>query len=157
MKIFAPALLVLTSSILMGTAVQAADEDYARASRGTRWLEGPGGLTIKMLVESSNLGGDEVEIGEVTFPVAAQGGDHVHGSHEIFYVLSGVLEHVVNGEAHRLEPGMIGIVRQGDTVAHRVASEEPVKALVIWAPGGEAERLSRFMDSRPVEAERTEP
>ena len=27
---------------------------------------------------------------------------------------------------------------------HRVLSDEPVRALVIWAPGGEAQRIARF-------------
>lgn len=56
-------------------------------------------------------------------------------------MLSGVLEHEVNGQSHRLEPGMVGIVRPEDTVAHRVLSDEPVTTLVIWAPAGE---LARF-------------
>jgi hypothetical protein len=46
---------------------------------------------------------------------------------------------------------MVGIVRPGDSVSHRVVSEEPVRALVIWAPGGEVERLARFFEQRPIE------
>lgn len=154
MRIIALNLLVLASAAVAVSAAPGEDA-YTRSTHGTRWLEGAGGLTIKVLVEASNLGSDEVEVGEVTFTAGSQGGDHVHGAHEIFYVLSGVLEHVVNGQAYRLEPGMVGIVRQGDTVAHRVVSEEPVKALVIWAPGGETERLAQFLDTRPVEADET--
>lgn len=126
-------------------------EEYDPSPAGTRWLEAANGLAIKVLVEAANLGGAEVEIAEITFPADSQGAAHVHGSVEIFYVLSGKMDHVVNGVSHPLDPGMVGVVRSGDRVAHGVLSEEPVKALVIWAPGGEAERLSQFFDSRPVE------
>jgi hypothetical protein len=57
----------------------------------------------------------------------------------------------VNGASHILEPGMVGIVRPGDTVAHGVSSEEPVRALVIWAPGGEADRIAPYFEQRPVQ------
>jgi len=126
--------------------------DYAKATRGTRWLEGRGGFSIKMLVERSNLGGDEVEVGEITFPVGAGAGarGHVHARVEIFYVLEGELDHVVNGESHRLGPGMVGIVRAGDRVVHRVVSDTPVRALVIWAPAGEAERIAGGFRERPI-------
>jgi quercetin dioxygenase-like cupin family protein len=143
---------VLAALALVAAASLPAQQapEYARSSRGTRVLEGAGGLAIKVLVEASNLGSSEVEIAEITFPAGSQGGGHVHGSHEIFYVLSGVLEHVVNDVPTLLEPGTVGIVRQGDTVAHRVPGDEPVKALVIWAPGGEAGRLASFFEERPV-------
>jgi mannose-6-phosphate isomerase-like protein (cupin superfamily) len=75
----------------------------------------------------------------------------VHGRIEIFYILAGRLDHVVNGESHLLRPGMVGIVRPGDEVIHRVVSDVPVKALVIWAPGGEADRIAGFLNERPIE------
>lgn len=61
------------------------------------------------------------------------------------------MEHIVNGESALLEPGMIGIVRKGDTVSHKIPSDVPCKALVIWAPGGEVERLAQFFESKPIE------
>ena len=128
-------------------------QQYERATSGTRWLEAASGLTIKILVESTNLGGTEVDIGEITFPVGSGsggGGGHRHAAVEIFYILSGEFEHTVNGESHVLTPGMVGIVRPGDEVIHKVLSEEPVKALVIWAPGGEAERLANFFTVREI-------
>ena len=60
------------------------------------------------------------------------------------------LDHIVNDMSHVLEPGMVGIVRPGDTVVHRVVSDVPVKALVIWAPGGEADRIAGNFRQRPV-------
>ena len=149
LRIFLP-LVVLASITTLSTLAQDAP-DYAISGQGTRILEGPNGLTIKMLVEATNFGGSEVEIGEITFPGKSPGGDHVHGTNEIFYVLSGKMEHIVNGESSILDPGMIGIVRKGDTVSHKILSDEPVKALVIWAPGGEAERLAQFFTVKPIE------
>jgi uncharacterized cupin superfamily protein len=126
---------------------------YEKAPSGTRWLEN-GALRIKVLVEAANLGSSDVEIGEITFPVGmspARG--HRHGAIEIFYVLEGELDHVVNGTSHLLKPGMVGIVRPGDEVIHRVASSVPVRALVIWAPGGEVARIAPAFQQRPIGAD----
>lgn len=128
------------------TAIPASAQDtdrFARASSGTRELTLPGGTTIKLLLEAANLGNDDIEVAEITFPVGTDPTSaHRHGATEIFYVVEGVLDHVVNGTAYRLEPGMVGVVKPGDEVIHRVASDLPVKALVLWVPGGEADRLA---------------
>lgn len=146
----------LALGIIVSSAVPALgqqDTEYEQASEGTRWLVGQNGFSIKMLVEASNLGAGEVEIGEITFPVGsgARGGGHVHGRVEIFYVLSGTFDHVVNGNANRLTNGMVGMVRPGDEVIHRVIGDEPVRALVIWAPGGEADRVAQNFEVRPID------
>ncbi len=141
--------MALAGSFPSGLDAQEPVPAYQRSSSGTRVLA-RGGLVIKMLVEQSVLGSGEVEVGEITIPVGSTGGAHRHGAIEIFYVLSGVMDHVVNGESHRLEPGMIGIVRPGDEVSHRVLSEQPVRAVVVWTPGGEADRLAPFFDVTPV-------
>ena len=128
-----------------------ANEQYEKATEGTRYLESRNGqLVIKVLVEEANLGSGEVEIAEITFPAGSRGGDHRHGAIEIFYVLSGTLEHVVNGESHMVGPGEVGIVKPGDAVAHRVPGDEAVKALVIWAPGGEVGRIAPGFNVRPI-------
>jgi len=116
---------------------------YARASSGTRELELPGGTRIKLLLEAANLGQDDIEVAEITIPVGTDPTRaHRHGATEIFYVVEGVLGHVVDGTEHRLEPGMVGVVRRGDEVMHRVLSDVPVRAVVLWLPGGEADRLA---------------
>jgi len=144
-----PFRFALTLGLLLGGVLSA--QDYERTSKGTRILSpAAGGLEIKVLVEPANFGGGEVEVGEITFPADGAGGPHVHQSHEIFYVLSGTMRHVVNGVAAELGPGEVAIVRKGDTVEHHVVGDEPVTALVIWAPGGEVARLSQFFESRPV-------
>ena len=118
-------------------------DGYARSSSGTRTLTLGSGTVIKMLLDASNLGGGEVEVAEITFAVgqSATAGHH-HGAMEIFYVIEGVLGHVVNGVEHRLEPGMVGVVRPEDEIIHRVLSDEQVKAVVLWVPGGEGDRIA---------------
>jgi quercetin dioxygenase-like cupin family protein len=143
--------LILHALLCLTVSAIAVGQDYEKSTAGTRILEGRGGLIIKVLVEHSNLGSDEVEVGEITFPAGSQGGGHRHEAIEIFYVLSGKMNHVVNGEAHVLGPGGVAIVKPGDTVSHEVVGDEPVKALVIWAPGGEAERIASVFEVRPIE------
>ena len=55
----------------------------------------------------------------------------------------------MNGESHLLSPGMLGFVRPPDEVNHVVPGDDPVKALVIWAPGGEAARVLRNWEKQP--------
>ena len=141
------AFAVLVASLLgvasdSEASAQQAD-GYARASAGTRVLALGSGTSIKMLLDSSNLGGEEIEVAEITFPVGLNPtAGHRHGAMEIFYIVEGVLGHVVNGEEHRLGPGMVGVVRPRDEVMHRVLSDVPVKALVLWVPGGEGDRIA---------------
>ena len=117
--------------------------EYARSSDGIRVLELGGGTTIEMLLDASNLGTDALEVAEITFPVGlSPSRGHGHGAMEIFYVVEGTLGHVVNGEEYRIEPGMVGVVKPGDEVIHRVLGDEPVRALVLWVPGGEADRIA---------------
>jgi quercetin dioxygenase-like cupin family protein len=145
-------LATLSAALLAAAAVAQPPPatEYEKFGKGTAVLEGPTGVVIEILVEASNLGSDEVEVAELTLPGGLEGGTHRHGSIEILYVISGRMDHVVNGVSHVLEPGMIGIVRPEDTVAHRVLSAEPVRALVVWAPGGEAARLRSRFTVRPA-------
>jgi quercetin dioxygenase-like cupin family protein len=99
------------------------------------------GTKIRMLLDEANLGGKEVEVGEITLPAGTHSGEHLHGSTEIFYVLEGELEHVVDGKSHLLKPGMLGFVKPPAKVNHIVPGKQPVRALVIWAPGGEGQRI----------------
>ena len=142
--------------ILVGTAVpvfgQAADIDYAKSSTGTREFARDA-LAIKILVEAQNLGSSEVEVGEITLPGNYRGSGHRHGAIEIFYVLEGTMEHVVNDVPQRLTSGMVGIVRPRDTVIHNVIGDTPVKAVVIWAPGGEVDRIRGAFPNERVFAE----
>ncbi len=101
------------------------------------------GNTWKLLLDKSNLGGNELEAAELTMPAGTNVGSHTHGSVEVIYVLSGVYGHEVNGKLYLLKPGMVGIVRPGDHVRHLVPKTGPTKVLIIWAPPGEAARVFR--------------
>ena len=130
-------LLALTAGVAAAQAVDSGST-YQPATKGFR-ASNLGPLAVKVLIDRAALGGDELELVEITFPAGAgtRGDGHTHRRVEVLYILSGELDHVVNGVAHHLVPGMAGIVRPGDTVIHRVTSADPVHALVIWAPGGE--------------------
>lgn len=109
----------------------------------SRTFVSPNGATeLKVLLDKANLGGGEIDVGEMTMPAGLDSAEHAHQSIEIFYVLSGELEHVVNGKSELLKPGMVGFVRPPDRVRHRVPGSAPVKTLVIWTPGGEAGRIA---------------
>ena len=145
-------LLALALLACSSATIAAQDSTYRRSSSGTRILENDTGTSIRILVENTVLAGTGVEVAEATMPVGAGSGpaSHRHGSTEIIYVLSGELDHVVNGEAHRLTAGMVGIVKPSDTVIHRVVGQSPVKVLLIWAPGGEVDRLAQRFRQRPI-------
>lgn len=125
---------------------------YRRSSGGTKVLENDAGTVIRILVDRMVLGDSGVEIAEATLPVGAGAGpaSHRHGTTEMIYVISGELDHVVNGTTHRLTPGMVGLVKPADTVIHRVVGQTPVKLLLIWAPGGEVDRLAQRFRVRPI-------
>ena len=101
-----------------------------------------GGTELELLLSESNLGGGEVQIGMITWPPGANSGNHPHGATEVFYVLEGELEHVVDGVSEILGPGDLGFVRPPSEVNHITSPDGgPVRALVIWAPGGEGTRI----------------
>lgn len=126
-------------------------DGYARSTAGTRELTLGSGTVIKMLLDASNLGTGEIEVAEITFPAGGNPptAGHRHGATEIFYVISGVLGHVVNGTEYRIEPGMVAVVKPADEIMHRVL-EGPVKAVVIWVPGGEGNRIQPAENWRPL-------
>ena len=138
---------------LSAPVAQAQDSaSYRRSSSGTKILENDAGTIIRILVDASALGDSTIEIAEATLPVGAGAGaaSHRHGSTEMIYIISGELDHVVNGTAYRLGPGMVGIVKPADTVIHRVVGQTPVKMLLIWSPGGEVTRLAQRFRVRPI-------
>lgn len=147
-----PCLLALPLLLLAApaSAQPAGSVRYEKSGTGTTLLTSPTGVAIQVLVEAANLGSGEVEVAEITFPAGSRGGRHHHGSIEILYLLEGRMDHVVNGVSHLLEPGMIGIVRPEDSVEHHVLSPGPVRALAVWAPGGEVARLSERFTVEPA-------
>jgi quercetin dioxygenase-like cupin family protein len=129
--------------VTLGASIATIMSVVLLARQSPRTFVSPNGATeLKVLLDKENFGGTELDIGEMTMPAGLDSGEHAHQAIEIFYVLSGELEHVVNGKSEILKPGMVGFVRPPDKVRHRVPGSVPVKTLVIWTPGGEAARIA---------------
>lgn len=107
----------------------------------------PSGVTLKLLLDDTNVG-PEVSVGEMSFPPNSDSGDHVHGAIEIFYVVSGEFEHVVNGKSQILSPGMTGFVRPPDKIRHKTGPAG-AKVIVIWVPGDEANKIAARWKKEP--------
>src|SRR6478736_4974880 len=95
--------LTMLAVLLASCAATAA----AQAGKPGDTYRSPSGATLKLFLDDSNVGA-EVSVGELTFPPNADSGEHAHGAIEMFYVLSGELEHVVNGKSYILKTGMTG-------------------------------------------------
>ena len=107
----------------------------------------PAGSTLRLILDSTNVGPD-VSLGELTFPPNSDSGDHAHGAIEVFYVLSGELEHVVNGKSEILKPGMVGYVKPPDKVRHKTGPAG-AKVVVMWVPGVEGSRIAARWKKEP--------
>ena len=140
---------VWTGALVVAVGIVGGAELLAQSVTEVVTYVSPGGTQLCMMVDAQGLGGSEVEVGEIVFQAGTDSGDHVHGATEIFYVLEGELEHIVNGESYLLKPGMVGYVRPPDKVRHKVGPGGPAKALVIWAPGGEAARITSRWTREP--------
>ena len=119
----------------------------AQAGKPGETYRSPGGSTLRLFLDESNVG-PEVSIGELTFPPNADSGDHAHGAIEMFYVLSGELEHVVNGKSYILGPGMTGYVRPPDKIRHKTGAAG-AKVIVVWVPGDEAKKIAARWTKEP--------
>ena len=123
---------LIALSLLIGLAAQSGKK------QGITYRS-PSGTTLRLLLDESNVG-PEATVGEIVFPPNLDSGDHKHGSIEMFYVVSGELEHVVNGKSEILKPGMAGYVKPPDTVRHKTGAAG-AKAVVIWVPGDEGKKI----------------
>jgi quercetin dioxygenase-like cupin family protein len=136
-----------------GQSSNASKPTYAYATNGlTDNVTDRLGEKWKLLIDESNLGGNELEAVELTMPAGTQIRSHHHKSLEVIYVLSGVYGHEVNGKLYLLTPGMVGIVGPGDSVRHLVPKSGPAKLLIIWVPSGEAKNFFQPGKGVPVEA-----
>jgi quercetin dioxygenase-like cupin family protein len=107
----------------------------------------PSGTTLRLMLDESNVG-SEVTLGEMIFPPNQDSGDHQHGAIEMFYVVSGELEHVVNGQSQFLKPGMAGYVRPPDKVRHKTGPAG-AKVVVVWVPGEEGRKVAARWKKEP--------
>jgi len=124
----------------------------ARGAAQTEKLQGttyrsPSGTTLRLMLDESNVG-PAVTLGEMVFPPNMDSSDHQHGAIEMFYVVSGELEHVVNGKSQILKPGMSGFVRPPDKVRHKTGPAG-AKVVVVWAPGIEGRRVASRWTREP--------
>ena len=78
-------------------------------TQGTTY-RAPDGTLLRLILDQTNIG-SEVSVGEIRFQPNTDTGEHVHGAIEIFYVISGELEQVVNGKSQFLKAGMAGYVK----------------------------------------------
>ena len=130
------------ATVIIGSAAVAAQDK----PQGVTFTS-PGGTTLRLMIDETNLG-SEVSVGEMTFPANTDSGEHAHGAIEIFYVVSGELEHVVNGKSQFLKPGMCGYVKPPDKVRHQTGSAG-AKVVVIWVPGEEGRRVASRWTREP--------
>src|SRR5262245_46740933 len=107
----------------------------------------PSGVTLRLMLDETNLG-TEASVGEMIFPANLDSGEHTHGAIEMFYVVSGELEHVVNGKSQFLKPGMAGYVKPPDRVRHKTGAAG-AKVVVIWVPGDEGRRVASRWKQEP--------
>jgi quercetin dioxygenase-like cupin family protein len=107
----------------------------------------PTGTTLRLMLDESNVG-PEVTVGELIFTPNSDSGDHQHGALEMFYVVSGELEHVVNGKSQILKPGMSGYVKPPDKVRHKTGPAG-AKVVVIWVPGDEGKKVASRWTKEP--------
>jgi quercetin dioxygenase-like cupin family protein len=114
---------------------------FVHPKQTTTYLEPQSKSTIRVVIDEHLGGTKDVSIAELIIPPGVDVPDHVHQSTEIFYVLSGELEQTSEGKVQKLTAGMAALVPANSTTHHKVTSKEPVRALVIWAPGGEEKRI----------------
>lgn len=119
----------------------------AQATQQGVTYRAPSGATLRLILDSANVG-PEISVGELTFPPNGDSGEHTHGAIEIFYVLSGELEHVVNGKSQILTPGMVGYVKPPDKIRHKTGPAG-AKVVVMWVPGAEAGKIAARWAKEP--------
>jgi quercetin dioxygenase-like cupin family protein len=127
--------VVLAATIALCLAAAAS----AQSDKQGTVYRSPGGSTLRLMLDDTNVG-SEISVGELTFPPNTDSGEHAHGAIEIFYVLSGELEHVVNGKSVILKPGMVGYVKPPDKIRHKTGAAG-AKVVVMWVPGAEANKI----------------
>src|SRR5690242_14095090 len=87
--------------IVLLTSIAGAQTNYSKSTASVLDFK-IGATSVKVLIDSATLGGGEMEMAHLTFAPGQTPRGHVHGKVEILYVLSGELDHVVNGVSHML-------------------------------------------------------
>lgn len=121
---------------------------FVHPAQATTYTEPQSKSQIKVLIDEKLGGTKDVSIAELVIPPGVDVPDHVHQSTEIFYILSGELEQTSEGKVQKLTAGMACLVPANTTTHHKVTSKKPVRALVIWAPGGEEQRITEHWQAK---------
>jgi mannose-6-phosphate isomerase-like protein (cupin superfamily) len=101
-------------------------------------IPGPEGVTLKATAEQT---GGSVSVLEVTTVPGFGPPRHVHHDcEELFYVLSGEVDFLVDDDIVRATPGAFVLVPRGTVHAPKVVGPDPATMVVAFAPGG-AERV----------------
>lgn len=138
----------LTLSLLGSQALAEDTVRFVYPQETPTYVEPNSKSTIRVVIDEHLGGTKDVSIAELTIPPDVDVPDHVHQSTEIFYVLSGELEQTSEGKVQKLTAGMAALVPANTTTHHKVTSKEPVRALVIWAPGGEEQRIVKDWEKK---------
>jgi len=138
--------LVLSAALAGALSLTADGAAQPEKLQGTTYRS-PGGTTLRLMLDESNVG-PEVTLGEMIFPPNMDSGDHQHGAIEMFYVVSGELEHVVNGTSQILKPGMSGFVKPPDKVRHKTGAAG-ARVVVVWVPGDEGKKIAARWTREP--------
>jgi quercetin dioxygenase-like cupin family protein len=141
-----PALRSRVTMLALAMLASSAGVSAQAVTKGTVF-RAPSGATLRLILDDSTVG-PAVSMGELTFPPNMDSGEHVHGATEILYVLSGELEHTVNGETTILKPGMTGYVRPPGKIRHKTGAAG-AKVLVVWVPGDEAKKITARWTREP--------
>ena len=132
---------VLTLTLVSFPTLAQEIQRFVHPQQAPTYIDPASKSTIRVIIDEKLGGTKEVSIAELEIPPGVDVPDHVHQSTEIFYILSGELEQTSEGKVRKLTAGMAALVPANTTTHHKVTSKEPVRALVIWAPGGEEQRI----------------
>lgn len=130
--------------LTLATTSTRAEEDsqrFVHPKQTTTYIEPQSKSTIRVLIDEHLGGTKDVSVAELVIPPGVDVPDHIHQSTEIFYILSGELEQTSESKVQKITAGMAALVPANTTTHHKVTSKKPVRALVIWAPGGEEQRI----------------
>jgi quercetin dioxygenase-like cupin family protein len=135
--------LTLTAWTLMqlGSTVRAEEQRFVHPKDTTTYIEPASKSELRVVIDQHLGGTKDVTVADLVIPPGVDVPDHIHKSTEIFYIISGELEQTSEGKVQKLTAGMACLVPANTTTHHKVTSKEPVHALVIWAPGGEEQRV----------------
>ena len=138
---WAMSVLLAWTFLSLGSAVRAEEHRFVHPEDTTTYIEPASKSELRVVIDQHLGGTKDVTVADLVIPPGVDVPDHVHQSTEIFYVLSGELEQTSEGKVQKLTAGMACLVPANSTTHHKVTSKEPVHALVIWAPGGEEQRI----------------